>query len=333
MRLLFLFLFLLLHPSDDPPGKPGEIILDGFAQGTTYHIVYVAEDTLAGKQQVDSLLAGLDSSLSLYKVYSLINSFNKSEKGIRMDAPMKTVVDKSIQVSKDTRGLFDITVRPLVEAWGFGLTETDTTPGRSAIEQLRKCTGSRLLKQKKGFLYKKKPCVRIDLNGIAQGYSVDILAGFLESRGIFNYVVELGGEIRVKGRKADGTRFRIGIESPAEDAFGIHPMEKTLQMNEGAVTTSGSYRKYYEKDGKKISHLINPLTGYPVDNELISVTVFAPDAITADAYDNALMLMGLEKAMSFTNKRDFLAAYFIYKREDGSIADTASTAFYKLFNQ
>jgi thiamine biosynthesis lipoprotein len=176
--------------------------------------------------------------------------------------------------------------------------------------------------------------VQIDLNGIAQGYSVDQIAVLLESKGVASYVAELGGEIRVKGRKKDsGEKFRVGIESPGMDSSGDHPLQKMLYMDKGAVTTSGSYRQFHESGGKRITHIINPLTGYPVDNELISVTVYAADAITADGYDNALMLMGLIPAISFTESRPDLDAYFIYRDSDGTIRDTATRHFYELMNQ
>ena len=169
------------------------------------------------------------------------------------------------------------------------------------------------------------------MNGVAQGYSVDVIADFLEKNRIVNYIVELGGELRVKGRNhATGEKMKIGIESPSKSAFDDESLENVISVDKGAVTTSGSYRKFYESNGKKITHLIDPTTGYPVQNELISVTIYANDAITADAYDNALMLMGLDKALQFVQKRKDLEAYFIYQKSNGEIADTASRGFYKV---
>jgi FAD:protein FMN transferase len=158
------------------------------------------------------------------------------------------------------------------------------------------------------------------------------LADFVEAHGIFNYVVELGGELRIKGKNLSGGKMKISIESPPNSEFETESFENIFSVDEGAITTSGSYRKYYESDGRKITHLINPLTGYPQQNELISVTVFAKDAITADAYDNALMLMGLNKAIQFVETRNDIKAYFIYRKADGTVADTASRDFYKMLN-
>jgi thiamine biosynthesis lipoprotein len=181
-------------------------------------------------------------------------------------------------------------------------------------------------------LIKSKPCVRIDLNGIAQGYTVDVLNDFIFHKNIRNYVIELGGELRVYGKKKpDSEPFRIGIETPpGNDLEEVSKLEKVLYIDSGAITTSGNYRKYKESNGRKISHLINPQTGYPVQNELISVTVYADDAITADAYDNALMLMGLDNALHFTEQNKGIAAFFIYKLPSGKVTDTASSRFYHL---
>jgi thiamine biosynthesis lipoprotein len=160
---------------------------------------------------------------------------------------------------------------------------------------------------------------------------VDVLAAFLETHGIKNYLVELGGEIRILGRKQPGNdKMKIGIEAPGEDELALSMMQKILPLDHGAITTSGSYRKFYESEGKKITHIIDPRTAYPVQNELISVTVYAPDAMTADAFDNALMVMGLQKGLQWVEKRKDLAAHFIYRTKTGAVADTASSRFYKL---
>jgi len=321
------FLFIVRN------GELKKYTITGFAQGTTYSITYYATDSIVIKRQVDSILDKIDSSLSLYKPYSIINQFNNSRTGRKIDNHFVNVIKKSILVYHETNGLFDVTVKPLVQAWGFGVTKTDSLPGKKEIEAIKKCVGTNRLLLEKNYLSKKDSCVQVDLNGIAQGYSVDVIADFIEKNGIKNYLVELGGEIRVKGRKQpSGEKMKIGIESPDEDEFRDHPMQKIISLENGAITTSGNYRKYYESDGKKITHIIDPKTGYPVQNELISVTVYAKDGMIADAYDNALMLMGLKKALQFIEKRKELAAYFIYKDKTGKIADTASSRFYKLMN-
>ena len=175
--------------------------ISGVAQGTTYSIIYYAEDSIVSKAMIDQQLMNLDSSLSLYKPYSRINQFNNSASGIMIDKHLLQVVKESILTYKQTNGLFDITVQPLVQAWGFGVTKTKDIPDSVTIKNILPCVNTKLLQLKGNKLSKAKPCVKIDLNGIAQGYSVDVLAALLEKHGINNYIVELGGEIRVKGRK------------------------------------------------------------------------------------------------------------------------------------
>lgn len=301
--------------------------LSGHAQGTTWHITYYSSDSTVLSSQIDSILDKIDSSLSLYKPYSLISRFNSHPSGIHMDKHLSAVVRQSLDTYRETDGLFDITVQQLVEAWGFSAQQPDKYPDSAAIRSLMTCIGSDQLSVRDGYLFKAQPCIHIDLDGIAQGYSVDILADFLEQQHINHYVVELGGELRVKGRKPSGEHMRIGIEAPNENEFESPVMQKILYMDDGAVTTSGSYRAWREHGGKKFSHTIDPRTGYPVDNELISVTVFAKKAIIADAYDNVLMIMGLKKAMRFVNNRKDMAAFFIYRDKSGAIVSATSKSF------
>jgi thiamine biosynthesis lipoprotein len=251
-----------------------------------------------------------------------------------MDNHFQIVFNKSMETYRQTGGIFDITVQPLVQAWGFGPQKITALPDSGTIRSLKACVSSLNLYTKGNTLLKRKPCTRIDVNGIAQGYSVDVIAGFLETHGIQNYLVELGGEIRLKGCKQPGhEKMKIGIEAPGDNDFQLSMISKIIATDSGAITTSGSYRKFYESEGKKITHIIDPRTGYPAQNELISVTVYARDAITADAYDNALMVMGLKKALQFVAQRKDLAAHFIYRTATGAIADTASSRFYKLLER
>ena len=205
---------------------PRQYRITGFAQGTTYHITYYTADSLLSQTEVETVLAGLDSSLSLYKPYSLINAFNNSKEAFIIDTHLQNVVRKSLQVYATTNGAFDITVWPLVNAWGFGVQKINTVPTKAMIDSLMPCIGSNKLSLQGNILHKQLPCVQLDVNGIAQGYSVDVLAALLESKGITNYLVEIGGEIRLKGRKQPGNeKMKIGIESPAE-AFAAPQIKK-----------------------------------------------------------------------------------------------------------
>ncbi|WP_295768912.1 FAD:protein FMN transferase [uncultured Mucilaginibacter sp.] len=304
-----------------------EFEIHGYAQGTTYNIIYYAADTRVNKYQTDSLLEELDKSVSLYQPASLINKFNASPKGVYIDTLLKALVSKALEINKQTNGMVDVTVKPLVDAWGFGSVKNTVKPNSTVISKIKKSVGMSNLKLVGNYLSKKRPEVQIDLNGIAQGYSADLLAQLLERKGIYNYMIEIGGELRIKGSKPNGNLFKIGIESINVNDFEPQPMRKIVSLKQGALTTSGTYRKHVKANGKEISHLINPKTGYPVSNEMISVTVCASDAITADGFDNGFMLMGLTQTLKYLKDRTDIGAYIIYKRSNGSIADTTTKGF------
>ncbi|HWV30681.1 MAG TPA: FAD:protein FMN transferase [Dyadobacter sp.] len=304
--------------------------ITGQAQGTTYAITWYAERKSVTQVQIDSIFQSLDASLSVYQPRSLISRFNESETGIEMDQHLAYVVEKSMQIYRETEGLSDITVYPLVHAWGFGAKAAGAMPDSAAIRLLLPCVGSDKLKIESRRLVKAVPCVQIDVNGIAQGYSVDVVATFLEARRISNYMVEIGGEIRTKGRKLPGNEpMKIGIETPSATEFDAPAIRKVITIGDGAVTTSGSYRKFRESAGMRLSHIIDPKTGFPVQREIISATVVAPEAVTADGFDNALLAAGIEGAFGILSRHPEMEAYLIYRKPDGTAADTASAGFAK----
>lgn len=325
--VFLLFGFTLISSSFKKIDDLKKHTLTGFAQGTTYHISYYASTSKITKVQIDSILNKIDSSMSVYKPFSLISVFNNAEKGVTMDYHFKKVIEKSLEISQKSDGAFDITVYPLVSAWGFGPVKTKNLPDSNQIKSILKNVGYQYLKIKDNQLIKDKPAVKIDVNGIAQGYSVDLIASFLESKGIHRFIVELGGELIIKGKKPQNEFFKVGIE--AVNAEDFSPVKKYIEIDKGAVTTSGNYRKFHQAGGKKVNHLIDPRTGYYLQNELISVTVYAKNAITADGFDNVLMGLGLEKAMSFLAKEKDLEAYLVYT-ENGVVKDTCSAGFPKI---
>lgn len=310
------------------------IHLSGHAQGTTWNVTYFSADSAVLKQSLDSIFNSIDSSLSIYKPYSTIVAFNKSERGIKVDNHLRNIVKLSKRFTSETAGLSDITIGPLTKAYGFGADKLDKIPTDLEIRKLLSCVGSKNVVLKNDSLIKLKPCIQIDVNGIAQGYTVDVIAAYLDKKGVADYIVEVGGELRSRGLKRPAlTPFQVGIEAPSDDEFEITPMQQIISLNNGSLTTSGNYRKYFESNGKKHSHIIDPRTGLSVDNELISVSVYAKDATTADALDNALMLMGVNRALKFVERRKDLAAFLIYKDSGGKIRDTASSRFQKLIVQ
>lgn len=328
--LSFYLLILSFVPSAEQDGLE-TFRIRGFTQGTSYQITYYAREKSIQKHQIEDILNLIDSSLSIYKPYSLISRFNRSETGLAMDKHLESVVKKSFEISAKTEGKFDITVQPLVEAWGFGAEAIARLPDSATVQSLLKCVGTDKIQVQQHFLKKEAPCVRIDVNGIAQGYTVDVLAEHLEQQGIENYLVEIGGEMRINGRKMPGgALMAVGIEGPGGDEAHSFPIQTVIKLDHGAITTSGNYRKFIQTDSQKVSHLIDPKSGFPIKNELISVTVWAKDAISADGYDNALMSMGVEKGLTFVEQQEELEAFFVYQRADGSVVDTATAGFYQM---
>lgn len=300
---------------------------NGQAQGTTYLISYYHENKKVDQSQIDSILLVIDDSMSLYKRNSLISNINESTQGGELDFHFLQVMKKAFQINEETDGIFDVTVAPLVAAWGFSSEKIKRLPDSSQITQILPFVGMENIQLNGSYLRKLKPEVKIDLNGIAQGYTVDLIADFLMANGIKNFLVEIGGELRVEGKKPNGENFYIGIEGPNSSIDNKATIKHVAIIKGKALTTSGSYRKYIQYGTDRLTHIINPKTGYPVHSDILSVTVFANDALSADGYDNALLSMGIKNAFNFLNKHPYLEAYFVYKNEEGSIVDTMSNGF------
>lgn len=298
----------------------------GFAQGTTYSMVYediinISPEEL--RKQVDDILQRFDMSLSLYKDSSIISRINRNE-DVRPDRYFIEAFHRSQEISEITGGAFDLTVGPLVKAWGFGPDEKPDF-SESKIDSLRGLVGMDKVWIEDGRLMKEDPGVRLDFNAIAQGYSVDVICSHFDSLGLANYLVEIGGEVRAKGTKS-GARWRIGIDKPEEGNFSPgEDLEAIIGISDEALATSGNYRKFYEKDGVKYSHTINPISGYPARNNLLSATVLASDCATADGIATACMVMGIEKAREFIENNPSLLAFFVYSDEKGSYQTWASS--------
>lgn len=317
-RLLLLAGIIALAYLVSITGKKGKYItLVGFAQGTTYHIIYESRRGEDFQALVDSLLTDFDGSLSIYQPNSLISKFNRNEPGTLADDKFTMIFNKSYEVFKNTNGAFDITVGPVVNALGFGNTDTlqvDST----MIDSLLQYVGMEKVSLKDGVLTKQNNNILLDVNAIAQGYSVDLVAKFLEQRNIRNYMVEIGGEVRARGKNERNQVWRIGIDKPLEgNMIPGADLQAILSLNNRSLATSGNYRKYYEKNGIKFVHTIDPKTGYPVASNLLSATVVASDCTTADAYATALMVFGVERSISFLEENKFLEAYLIYSDQEG----------------
>lgn len=283
-------------------------VLSGKAQGTTYQIKYYADKEVP-KSEIDSILRVIDRSMSLYDVSSTICQFNNPRTSqVIMDRHMKKVIGASMKTFKETSGYFDITVYPLVKLWGFGADGPRAAPSTREVDSVRQIIGMHKLRVKGNRLMKLEPNVSIDLNGIAQGYSVDVLAEHLTSKGVKNFLVELGGEIRSLGQKPNGA-FVVEIYRP--DGIGSgQPLKVRLSNN--AITSSGTYERQRNIGGKMISHHMNPLTGHPLESTIVSTTVIAKTAMEADALDNYFMSMSPFEAIEFANKRKGIEVYVVY---------------------
>ena len=300
--------------------KKGEYMqIAGFTQGTTYHITYESKGGEDLKASIDSLLADFDRSLSTYLPTSLISRFNNNEKGLHADKKFTDVFIKSYEVFKKTDGAFDITVAPIVNALGFGTRKDTLNVDSTMIDSLLQYIGMEKVKLQGDTLVKTDSHVTLDVNALAQGYSVDVVVNYLENRKIKNYMVEIGGEIRARGKNEQGNYWRIGIDKPVDgNSIPGTELQSIVRLNDRSLATSGNYRKFYEKNGIKYVHTINPKTGYPVISNLLSATVVAKDCMTADAYATAFMVMGTDRSIAFLNENRFLDAYLIYSDEKGN---------------
>jgi thiamine biosynthesis lipoprotein len=318
MRYLFvfiLFVLILVRCTEEKPSVFRKI--SGLTQGTTYHITYEDLADQDFKPTVDSLLQIIDLTFSAYIPNSLISRINRNDTSVVLNDLFIELYDKSVEIHKQTNGAFDLTVGPLVNAWGFGPeSRIKMTPAR--VDSLLQFVGMDKVRLENRKIIKSNPGIKLDVNSIAQGYSVDLLFRYLESHGIKNFMVEIGGEVRSKGKNSLGGRWRIGLDRPAEGAsIPGQSLQSIILIDNRAITTSGNYRKYFEENGKKYSHIIDPHTGYSFKNSLLSVTVIAADALTADGYDTPLMVLGLEGARKVLKQHPELAAYMIYTDENG----------------
>ncbi|MEQ8623729.1 MAG: FAD:protein FMN transferase [Vicingaceae bacterium] len=290
-----------------------EYILQGEAQGTTYTIKYLGDSSLSLKHQVDSLLSAFDKSLSTYLPSSLISQFNQSDSMV-IDEIFKQVFLLSKEINEITSGAFDPSIGPLIKAWGFDYSKPEKMDS-TKVDSLLAICGFDLFSLKDSVLSKKVKGARLNFNANAQGYSVDLICKLLDEKKVENYYVELGGELKVKGKNKRGEWWLIGIDRP-EGKNLERNLGARISLENQAMATSGNYRKYYEIDGNRYSHTLNPKTGYPAKNKLMSATVIANDCGTADAYATAFMVMGVDKTKSFLKNHPELSAYLIYSGEE-----------------
>jgi len=301
------------------------ISLAGRTQGTSYHITYCSADKVNYQKEIDSLLAEFDTTFSTYNRQSLITSVNQSARPVEVNDQFVYLFNVAKEVFRISDDIFDPTVGPLVNAWGFG-PEVKLKVDSSKIDSLLEFVGFDKVRLENNRVIKEDSRIYLDVNGIAQGYAVDLIAGFFDYSGIKNYLVEIGGEVRVKGKNKEGDLWRIGVDKPKENnLIPGQDLQVILNLDNKSLSTSGNYRSFYEEDGIKYTHSINPRSGMPVRSKLLSTTVLNEDCIYADAYATAFMIMGLEESLKLSRQIKDLEAYFIYSGKNGSF-QTAYTA-------
>ena len=290
--------------------------INGLIFGTVYNITYQYDGDL--KVEIDEELKRFDGSLSPFNDTATITRINRNE-DIVPDTFFTNVFHRSMEISEETDGAFDITVAPLANAWGFGFKK-GAFPDSAMIDSLLEITGyTKVALSEEGKVVKLDQRMMLSCSAVAKGYAVDVIAQFLAKKGIKNFMVEIGGEIVAQGENPKKDLWRIGINKPVDDLSINQELQTVLSVTGVGIATSGNYRNFYYKDGKKYAHTIDPRTGYPVQHNILSATVIAKDCMSADAYATAFMVMGLEEAERFANAHPDIDACFIYTDENGKL--------------
>lgn len=312
-------------------GKVERVSFNGQTMGTYYNIIYLQPEGLVFKKEIDSLLLVWNKSLSTYIRDSEISRFNRM-KQLYFESPFfYPVLKKSQEIFEASGGAFDPTVMPLVNAWGFG-PEDREMPDSSEVAELRKLVNFNFIGFDSVHVWKKKSGVELDFSAIAKGYGVDVVGDFLSKKGVQNYLVDIGGEIICKGINDRGTPWTTGIEDP-QVQLNERKIMAIIEVSDKAIATSGNYRNFYVKDGRKYAHTISPFTGYPVQHSLLSSTVVASNCMTADGFATAFMVLGVESSIQILNDHPELEAYFIFSDEDGQIKTYMTKGFKSILQE
>lgn len=287
---------------------------EGMVFGTIYHITYEAESDMQG--EIEMVLQEVDNSLSPFNKESIISAINDG-RDTTVNEMFTDVFTLAEKIYKDTDGAFDITVAPLVNLWGFGFKNIKNV-NEVKVDSLMTYVGLDKVQLKDRHIQKSHKETMLDCGAIAKGYGVDAVGKFLEKNNVKNYMVEIGGEVRVRGKNPKGQLWKIGINKPVDDSLSLNrDIEQVLKISDLSMATSGNYRNFYIKGGKKYAHTIDPRTGYPVQHNILSSTVIASDCATADAYATSFMVLGLEESKKILERHKELMAFFICAGENG----------------
>lgn len=304
------------------------MVLQGLAQGSYYAITYFDDEGRDFQREIDSIFHAVDMSVNLWVDSSVICKVNRNEE-VALDQIFIDNFNIAQEAAQLSDGYFDPTISPIVVAWGFSYKTGDSiTP--QLIDSLKQLVNYRNIRIENGKVIKENPAIQLDFNAIAQGYTSDLIANFLESRGIKNYLVDTGGEIMAKGAKPDGKPWIVGIEKPAKNWDSAQEVHICIALRDKGLVTSGSTRKYVERNGKRYSHCIDPKTGYPVEHSVLSATVLAENSVWADALASICMVMGLEKSLPLIESLDGVEAYYIFANDNNELEAFATSGFQNL---
>ena len=328
------FILTMVMVACQPSVNEKVYLIEGEAQGSTYHIKYIAERDENLKPAIDSILEVIDRSMSTYRPDSAISKINQGDTTVVVDEHFRKVFEASQQIWQESEGLFDPTVGVLVNAWGFGkqkISEADL-PTDKKIDSLRKYVGfDKVAITEKNLIKKRYTEILFDFNAIAQGYTSDVVANYLSARGIKNYIVEIAGEMYLKGKNTvEDKSWTIGVENPLKP-LDDRDLVATIQFTNQGLATSGNYRKVWtDSNGRKYVHSINPLTGRATQSDVLSATVVAPSTMLADGYATMFMVMGLAKSKAFLEKHPDLAVLLVYSDDKHQEATYKTKSFEKL---
>ncbi len=305
--------------------QPKKIVLEGEAQGSYFAVTYYDELNRNLKHEIDSIFHAVDVSVNLWVDTSVISKVNRNE-----DVTLDSIFIDNFHIAQEAArlsgGYFDPTISPIVAAWGFSYKNGDSvTP--QLIDSLKQLVNYSNIHIENGKVIKEHPAMTLDFNAIAQGYTSDLIASFLDSRGIKNYLIDTGGEIMARGCKPNGQSWIVGIEKPADNWDSEQVVQTRVALRDKGLVTSGSTRKYVERNGKRYSHCIDPTTGYPVEHNLLSATVLAENSVWADALASICMVMGMEKSLPLIESLDGVEAYYIYADEKNELRVFATEGF------
>ena len=315
MKYVFIISALLISCVDSNPKK--KIISNfGNTQGTTYSIKYISSHGINYQNDIDSILRAVDLSLSTYINESIISKINRNE-NVKIDSMFSRVFEMALRIAYETNGLFDPTIAPLVNFWGFGYEEI-SNKNQNILVNLMKSVGYKKISIKNGYIIKDNPNTQIDFNALAQGFTVDLVGEHLQKLGITNYMIEIGGELKCSGLNAEKKPWRIGIDKPSEE-IQKERYQAIIEVSNKAIASSGNYRHYKvdEKTGIKYAHTINPKTGVPLQTNLLGVTVLTESCMEADALATAFMVMGMETSKKYLNNHPEIDALLIYSNSKG----------------